>query len=457
MPVLPERSRALTLRRAPLGALQVPASAPQTAPKPRQNWLLYAFLFLLPLQNLQTGYMPNFGGGFNFLNLGFLAAWLGAWYCGQRVTRWSSVQRWILAYVAYALFSLNLGYGTVHSDTGDHLNILKDALLAVMIVFLVQMSVGDWSTIKRTIAVMLLPLPYILKVTWSEHMSVSSWHYSDALRISGTFSLLGANEYAAFCVTMSVVMFALLLAAKLPRAWRVGLSIGIACTVMGVVWAYSRTAYIALMLGLVAVLLLWRGRMKMILPLFLAALALPALMPASVIERFDSTTIEAGKRDESTEMRFEFWQVAWDNFAAHPVFGSGYHTFHHPEINPFGMDTHNFFMRELTEKGLLGFAITIGLLLSILSACWRTLRDAPSGTLAYALGLGMVGAWLALILSNCFGDRFTYYPMIGYFWAFLGLTLKARELVLAERSAAAPPAAPLLAAKPRYAQPRRAA
>jgi O-antigen ligase len=211
------------------------------------------------------------------------------------------------------------------------------------------------------------------------------------------------------------------------------------------------------MLGLVAVLLLWRGRMKMIVPLFLFALALPAIMPASVIERFDSTTIEAGKRDESTEMRFEFWQVAWNNFASHPVFGSGYHTFHHPEINPFGMDTHNFFMRELTEKGVVGIAITIGLLLSILSAAWRTMRDAPSGTLAYALGLGMVGAWLALILSNCFGDRFTYYPMIGYFWAFLGLTLKARDLVLAESTAAAPPAAPVAAAKPRYAQPRRAA
>ena len=457
MPALqPERNAQPLVARVPRAfPLRAPLAA--GARKPRHNWLLYAFLFLLPLQNLQTGYMPNLGGGLNFLNIGFGASLLGAWYCGQRITRWSSVQRWILVYVGYAFVSLNIGFGNVHGDTGDHVNILKDAMLAVMIVFLVQMSVSDWTTMKRTIAVMLLPLPYILKVTWSEHMSVSSWHYNDALRISGTFSLLGANEYAAFCVTMSVLMFALLLAAKLSRAWRIALIACIACTVMGVVWAYSRTAYIALMLGLVAVLLLWRGRMKMILPLFLAALVLPAIMPASVIERFDSTTIEEGKRDESTEMRFEFWQVAWNNFASHPLFGSGYHTFHHPEINSFGMDTHNFFMRELTEKGAFGFAITIALLLSIVRACWRTMRDAPSGSLAYALGLGMVGAWLALILSNCFGDRFTYYPMIGYFWAFLGLTLKARELVLAEH---APPGeavrAPMFA-KPRYAQPRSAA
>ena len=453
----PERTRQLAVRSAHALPAPVPLAAP--ARKARHNWLLYAFLFLLPLQNLQTGYMPNLGGGLNFLNIGFAASLLGAWYCGQRITRWSSVQRWILVYVGYAFVSLNIGYGNVHSDTSDHVNILKDATLAILIVFLVQMSVSDWATLRRTIAVMLLPLPYILKVTWAEHMSVSSWHYNDALRISGTFSLLGANEYAAFCVTMSVLMFALLLAAKLSRAWRMALIACITCTVLGVVWAYSRTAYIALMLGLIAVLLLWRGRMKMILPLFLAALVLPAIMPASVVERFDSTTIEAGKRDESTEMRFEFWQLAWNNFADHPLFGSGYHTFHHAEINPFGMDTHNFFMRELTEKGAFGFAITIALLLSILRACWRTMRDAPSGTLAYALGLGMVGAWLALILSNCFGDRFTYYPMIGYFWAFLGLTLKAREMVLAERSPAdTAVAAPAVAVpKPRYAQPRSAA
>ena len=403
--------------------------------KPRQNWLLYAFLFLLPLQNLQTGYMPNLGGGLNFLNFGFALALLGAWACRGSITRWSSVQGWVFAYVAYACVSLYVGYTNVYGDTEEHFGNLKDAILAMMIVFLVQMSASDWSTVKRFILVMLLPLPYILKVTWNQHNSVSSWHYNDALRISGTFSLLGANEYAAFCVTMLIVMFALLLAAKLPRAWRLVLLGGIACVAIGIVWSYSRTAYIASMLGTLSVVLLWRGRWKMIVPLFLAAVILPSVMPASVIERFDSTTIEEGKRDESTEMRFEFWKIAWGNFRDHPLFGSGYHTFHHHEINPHNMDTHNFFMRELTEKGLVGFVITLGMLLSILRACWRTMSTAPAGSLAYALGLGMVGAWLALMLGNCFGDRFTYYPMIGYFWTFLGLTLKARELVEAEKDA----------------------
>jgi O-antigen ligase len=426
----------------------------ETVEKIRNNWLLYVFLFFLPLQNLQTGYMPNLGGGLNFLNIGFGLSLLGALYCKGKLTHWSSVHTWVIAYVAYAVFSLFIGYSNVSSETEDHFNILKDSMLAVMLVFVVQMSVNDWTTIKRTIIAMILPLPYILKVTYSEHESVSSWHYSDALRISGTFSLLGANEYAAFCVMMAILMFALLLAGRLSKTWKIALGVGIACMVTGVAWAYSRTAYVALLLGLISVLLLWRGRLKMIVPLFLFALILPAIVPTSVIERFDSTTIEEGKRDESTEMRFEFWSLAIDNFENHPIFGSGFQTFRHHEINPFNMDTHNFFMRELTEKGLVGVTITIALLISILRACWRTMRESPSESLAYALGLGMVGAWLALVLGNCFGDRFTYYPMIGYFWVFLALTLRARDFA-AVPAESKPPTAPVPLRK--FAQPRGSA
>ncbi|HEY2395352.1 MAG TPA: O-antigen ligase family protein [Rudaea sp.] len=421
----------------------------------RENWFLYLFLFLLPLQNLQTGYMPNLGGGFNFLNIGFLLALLGAWRCKGSISRWSGIQKWVIAYVVYGYISLLVGYTTVSSGTEDHFGLFKDSILAVMLVFLTQMSVTNWLALKRVVLFTLLPLPYMLRVDWSQHASVSRWHYSDALRISGTFSLLGANEYAAFCVTMTIVLAALLLAARLSSAWRAGIAAGIACMTLGVIWSYSRTAYIALMLGVVCVLLLWRGRWKMVVPLFIAALALPMLMPESVVERFDSTTIEEGKRDESTQMRFEFWQIAWDNFAAHPLIGSGYHTFHHPEINPHGMDTHNFFMRELTEKGLLGLSITLGMFLSILRACWRAMRSAAAGTIAYALALGMLGAWFALVLGNCFGDRFTYYPVIGYFWVYLGLTLKARDLALADLGGAVTARSRMPRPARRFAQPPR--
>ncbi len=389
--------------------------------------MLYLFLLLLPLQNLQSGYMPNLGGGLNFLNVMFGLSLIGAWITRGHLAPREPVNYWVLAYATYAVISLVISYQNV-GGTDSRINVLKDHLLGVFVVYLVQMSAGDWAGVRRILIATMLPLPYIAKVVWNQHASVAEWHYSDDLRISGTFALLGANEFAAFCITVAVMLFALLVATKLSRVWRVMLLAGIAAMVMGVLFAYSRTGYVSLMLGLVTVVMAWRGRWKILLPLLLVAALIPSVLPYSVVERFDSTTVEADQRDQSTEMRFEFWGVAWRNFLDHPVTGTGFNTFHHREINPFGMDTHNLYMRTLTEGGLIGAFVLVGLLVSILRTARRELAKARTGSLHYALALGLVGAWMALICGNLFGDRFTYYPMIAYFWVYVALVVKASHL-----------------------------
>lgn len=393
----------------------------------RNNWALYLFVFLLPLQNIQTGYLPNLGYGLNFLNVMFVLSLLGAWWIGGRLAPGEAVNRWALAYAAYALVSLLIGYQSV-SGTQSHLNILKDQLMGLFVLYLVQMSVRDWKGVRRIVLVTLLPLPYIAMVVWTQHTSVASWHYSDDLRIAGTFSLLGANEFAAFCVTVTVVLFALLIATKASRLWRMILLGGIACMVLGVLYTYSRTAYISLILGLVTVVVAWRGRWKVMLPLLLAAAILPNLLPSSIVERADSTSVETDKRDESTEKRFEYWQLAWDNFVANPVTGTGFHTFHHRQINPDGKDTHNLYLRTLAEGGLIGALVLLGLLFAVLRTARREISASRTGSWRYALALGIVGAWMGLICGNLFGDRFTYYPMIAYFWIYVALLVKARHL-----------------------------
>ena len=402
-------------------------SKSKTKAKVAHNWALYAFLFLLPLQNIHTEYLPNFGGGLNFLNIGFALSLLGAWMIRGRLAPGEPVNRWVLAYAIYAVVSLFISYQYV-SNTSTHANILKDHLTGLFMLYLVQMSVHDWTGVRRVILVTLLPLPYIAKVTWVQHVSVATWNYNDDMRIKGTFMLLGANEFAAFCVTMAVVLFALLIAAKASRTWKLLLLGGMVCMIIGVLYAYSRTAYIALILGLVTVILAWRGRWKLMLPLLLAAMLAPAVLPTSVVQRFDSTTVDAGQRDESTAMRFEFWKIAWDNFLAHPVAGTGFQSFRHPEINPYQMDTHNVYLRTLSEGGVIGGVLLLGLLFSILHTARRELSAAPSGSWRYALALGLVGAWMGMICGNLFGDRFTYYPVIAYFWTYVALVVKARHL-----------------------------
>lgn len=391
----------------------------------RNNWPLYLFIFLLPLQNIQTGYIPQFGGGLNFLNVFSIASLLGAFACGGRVARHEPVNALVVAYMLYAVISYVIG--SQFSSDENRINVLKDHLIAVSVVFIVQMSVRDWSQVKKIVIATLLPLPYIAKVTWVEHESVARWHYGDALRIQGTFALLGANEFAGFCVTMAIVCFALLIAVRMPKILRALVALGLACMVFCILYAYSRTAYIAVALGLICVLLAWRGRWKL-LPLFLVlAIALPAILPASVVERYQSTSVEEGKRDESTEMRLVYWGIAWDSFVAHPATGTGFNTFA-SAVNPYHMDTHNLYLRTLAEGGVVGALVLLALLLALFFLCIKRLRRSPPGSWQYGIALGMLGAWTALVVGNIFGDRFTYYPMIGCFWVYVGLLLKSREL-----------------------------
>ncbi|MGQ4659072.1 O-antigen ligase family protein [Lysobacter sp. F6437] len=415
----------------PAHAPTMPATA-ATAPRrltlgSPKLWPLYLFVFLLPLQNLQTGHMPNLGGGLNFLNVMFMLALAGCLLARGRLAPHEPVNAWVFVYAAYMVVSLFIGYQYV-SGTEAHMNTLKDHLLGVFVVYLVQMGVSDWAGVRRIVIATVLPLPYILKVVWAQHNSVSSWGYDDDMRISGTFSLLGANEFAAFCTTTAVSLFALLLATRLSKAWKLALVAGVGCMVLGVLYAYSRTAYVSLILGLVTVILAWRGRWKMMLPLLLAVAVVPGLLPYSVVERFESTTVEAEERDESTDMRFVYWGIAIETFGRHPVVGTGFHTFHHSEINPYNKDTHNLYLRTLSEGGIIGGVILLGLLLSLLHAGLRSMARAPTGSWHYALALGLVGTWTALICSNLFGDRFTYYPVVAYFWAYVALVLKARHL-----------------------------
>lgn len=410
------------------------------ARKTRNNWFLYLFLFMLPLQNVQTGYIPQLPTGINFLNIGFALSLIGAWHAGGRLARWGGLYRWVWLYLGWSIVTLLIGLSLFPTPTDMlRFNTLKDSVVGVLLLFVVQMSVTDWTSLKRVLLATILPLPYILRVTHGEHSGVAHWHYTDKLRISGTFTTIGSNEFASFCVTSALVLFALLIAAKLPRRWRAALLVGVACMVACLLWTYSRTGYATILIGGVCTVLLWRGRKKMVLPLIFGLLIVPSFLPNAVVERFDSTHLDGPQADTSTEMRYVFWDVAWDHFKMHPLVGTGYRTF--ADYNPYKMDTHNFFMRELVEKGAIGFLIVVGLFLSMLRICWRCLRDSPQGSLAYALGLGMCAAWVALVIANIWGDRFTYSPMIGYFWVYLALVLKSRELVGGER-AAAPPARP---------------
>jgi putative inorganic carbon (hco3(-)) transporter len=397
----------------------------------RQNWALYLFVILIPLQNIYLQYLPDFGSGLNFLNLMFITAWLMALRCGGGLVRGTGVNGWVMIYMAGGALALMIGLGNV-ADPSGHGNVLKDQYIAVAFVFLAQMSVTDRAGLKRMYLASLVPLPYMFHVLRDQNAAVSAWHYSDHLRINATFMELGANEMAAFFVTACLVAFGLLIGARVGWVWRAVYALAVILTSIGVVLSYSRTAYIAILAGLAVILLLSKARLKLMLPALALLVVLPVLMPPAAMERFESISIEEEARDESTDSRFEFWEEAIHHFRKNPLVGIGFHGFHHAEFSSREMDVHNFFLRELVEKGVLGAVILLGLLWSVSRLLWRGLSIAGPGSWYGGLMLGLAGAWVALLIGNGFGDRFTHYPMIAHFWLYLGLAVRGLQLRHAE-------------------------
>lgn len=410
------------------------AAWPQAAVRERhapQNWAFLAFVFLIPLQNVYELHLPKLPGGINFLNAMFVASLVGAWHVGGRLVRGPGLNGWTFAYLAMSALALFVGLANV-PDGASHPNILKDQSIAIAFLFLAQMSATDERAVRHLLLASLLPLPYVVRVALDQHAAVSSWHYSHDLRISGTFTELGANEFGAWCLTAALVALALAITLREGWRWRLVFALAALGAGTGVVLSYSRTAYVAGLLGVAVVVLLRRAGLRLLLPAVLGVMLLPSVLPPSVMERFGSIEIEEGRRDESTEHRFEFWQVAREQFAQRPLLGSGFHTFHHAQINPYRTDTHNFFLRELAEKGLVGGAVLLGLFWSMGRLARYALKFSPAGSWTHGLALGTAGAFVALICSNGFGDRFTHYPMIAHFWLYLGLLLRSLQLHAAQ-------------------------
>ncbi len=393
----------------------------------RHNWPLLAFVALIPLQNLYLGYLPSGPAGLNFLNIMFVLSLMVAWGHGAGLVRGSGLNGWTAVYIGMSVIALVVADGRL-LDSSGHVNILKDQLIAIGFLYLAQMSASSNADLRALLLASLLPWPYLLMVIVDQNAAVSSWHYSHDLRIAGSFLELGANEFAAFCTTAMLVSFGLLLGNVASTRWRLLFGAAALFAAAGVVLTYSRTAYVAALLGAGVIVLLRGGGLRLLLPAVLGLALLPVILPNSVMERFDSIALEPGTRDESTERRFEFWETAREQVSKSPLLGSGFHSFQHAEINPQRTDTHNFFLRELAEKGFVGATVLLGLLLCMARLLWFALRSSVPGSFAFGLALGLAGAFIAMLCANLFGDRFTHYPMIAHFWLYLGLLLRALSL-----------------------------
>lgn len=388
----------------------------------KTNWPLLILIMLMPLRNIQLQYLPNFGGGLNVINILFFLSVLHAGFYGKKPEVKPGLNKFLAWYIFTNLVALGFGYSFLGAHAAGLWNAMKDSLIPVFLVFVVQRSAVDIIQWRRIFLATMVPLPYFAKVVWSQYISVSSWHYSDNLRISGTFMDLGANEMGAFSVMMALVCVGCIITCWNFKKWRYAFLLALFCTLVGLLYSYSRGGYLAFIVGFMVIFFKYKDSKKLVMPILLIITIGLLNLPPSIEERFSSIQPEKGQeRDESAESRFVFWDLAFANFYKSPLFGYGYHTAQDPRLNPFKMDTHNYFVKMLLERGLLGFITFIILLRVFWNLAKRNLRWEENDAMTNGLILGMCGVIMALVVGNMFGDRFSHYPIVTALWVFIGL------------------------------------
>jgi hypothetical protein len=133
--------------------------------------------------------------------------------------------------------------------------------------------------------------------------------------------------------------------------------------------------------------------------------------------------------------RWSWWQEAWHGFTAHPLGGTGAGTFRFTDLrlrhtsDVTALEPHNTPLQFLSETGIVGFLLYLGVAAAALTAAWRRRGGATT-----ALGL-VVAAFFA-------------HTIVNYDWSFLAVCGPFLLLagVLVSRPAIARVRRPLVAA-----------
>ena len=237
------------------------------------------------------------------------------------------------------------------------------------------------------------------------------------LRLSGM--LLDPNAYGGLLVAAYVICEGASLGQaplfKGTMLWISRLTLG-----LGILFTFSRSAWMALLLALLLLCALQtRVAIRVVLALLVAAPCLLLLMG----NRFVPVFQEMASRPKQVQGRFDLIHDALQAFARHPIFGGGIGSFRLGE----GEIAHNSAMWFLADFGIVGLTALLGFLGWFFVKGWFAYRFAPIREQALVLGLLLAHtAMFGLAMGiEAFYQR--------HWWLVLGLIASSYSLTLRRR------------------------
>jgi hypothetical protein len=390
---------------------------------------LYGFYYMLPFVPYRTlrDHFLAYPLGANMLTILVLAVIVGALVQGKRLPKSNLYITWLIL-AAYLYLSLWLGVALSNAPIPLWLNDVnfvtwKDYIMIPLIFVAAGLVIEDRKAIKTTILVVAVALALIDRSCILESMSRSWGAFDENKRDPGPLSY-GANQTAAFLVQFGMFFWGFTRTIKRFKFKLIGYGL-VAVTLFAALYTFSRAGYFAILFA-VLVLGVFRDR-KLLLILGVFLFTWQTVVPTAVRERVQMTKSQDGQLDASAQERVMLWENAEKSFLGSPLVGMGYATFQLGSHVDSLKDTHNWYVKVLVETGIIGMVIVLVLLQQMLATSYRLFRSATD-QLYIGLGLGLLLATCACLITNCFGDRWTYLEITGLLWVLFAAAARALEL-----------------------------
>ena len=386
-------------------------------------WGFLFFAALIPQPNVWHKFF-GLPFGKDFMDILFFAIFLGIFLQKKKIPKTSNtviiVIFLVVTYLSLWVSSANFGLPYPISHASSQLYEWKNFAQMILIYFLVIALAKEEK--KQEILFILLAIVILFMVirNYRNFTAGASFHYGK--RVGGPFEAvdLGATHYGAFIAHFSVAFLGMAFFEKEWKKRLLYLTTFVFC-LYPLFFSYSRGAYAG-----AAVALAFFGLRKRILLLILLFLFVTwkVVLPPSVVDRISMTETPQGQLESSAESRLKIWAQAESIISENLIFGAGWESYgliipRDERIHNL-TDTHNYYVKSLCDRGIIGLFLLLGIFYKAFISGFKLYRIG-NNQFQKGLGFGFMGTVLACMVTNMFGDRFTYFVMGSYFWLLWGL------------------------------------
>jgi putative inorganic carbon (hco3(-)) transporter len=407
--------------------------------------LLFLIIYVTPFQST----LPDsfkIGGGLNAYNL-LLFSILGVWIVNGIIYKKFPRLDHPISFVIL-IFWIMLIFSFVRTSTiipdydiSDAAAYAKRWLFPMLVFFPLAFSTFTKKDINKIMWAFFVVLTIMLFTSLDEYRetgaTISSFDWAE--RPGGPFVKGAANDLAAFFVYYSSVLLGWLIYEKKIFSKLTFIAIFSISLIM-IMITYSRGSYIGI-LGAIVTIGLLKNRLIVFFVLLLA-FSYKFWAPSGVEERVEMTSRNlVDDRQEiiispnsfernfepSTANRLVVWRGALEMIKEKPILDFGFLTFNHFILNyaqlAKPMDTHNMYLRVLSELGIIGLSVFLSLWIVPFIVAFKIFKKAKEPMLL-GISLGIIAAIVGISLVNVWGSRFFREELVGLYWILLGVMVR---------------------------------